>query len=399
MFKSPWIFTAALCGTFLACGTNTNLAAAIAGHHAAMQAKGGSGGGGAGSTHVSGGGGGFSMSQSHGASSFSSAAPHTSYYSGPSISSHTLSNSPSLNSHISGSPTWQGNGNWQGSGNGQGNGNGQGSGSWQGANHVTSSNNWQGHGNLDSRVGNVNHNWNNNNWNQGNGNWNHGNWEHNHQFCPVVVPFAVGFGWGWGYGDFYGDFGYPYAYPYSQSYNYADAPVIVDSAPVQANYLSDVPPQQQLAQDANGASPQFLTDARQAFKTGDYRQALRLANHAAVDAPRDARAHEAMSLALFSINDYRGAALEAHAAAALGPVSDWASLAAYYADTEAYTTQMRAMEKFVTENDASAEGHFLAGYHYLMTGYNDAARQQLEKALELMPKDEVAQQLLKKLGR
>ena len=45
-----------------------------------------------------------------------------------------------------------------------------------------------------------------------------------------------------------------------------------------------------------------------AFKTGEYRQALRLANHAAVDAPRDPRVHEAMSLALFAINDYRGAA-------------------------------------------------------------------------------------------
>ena len=396
MLKSSSIFCVALCAASLAYGANTIWAAPAVGHHAATSAKGGGGGGGGhgggggggSSVHVSGSGG-SGVSVSHGASSFSSAAPHTSFYSGSAVNSRSLSN-----------PSWQGqgNGNWQSSGNLQGANHISGNNNWQGANQVTnnSNNNWQGHSNFDSRVGNFNHNG-NNNWNQANGNWNHGNWNHNHEFCPVVVPFAVGWGLGWGFGD-YADFGYPYAYPYWQTYYTVDAPGIVD-APVQANFLADVAPQPQLAPDANNPPSQFLTNAKLAFKTGEYKQALRLANHAAVDEPRDARAHEAMSLSLFAINDYRGAAMEAHAAAALGPVGDWAALSAYYSDTAAYTTQLRAMEKFVTENDAAAEGHFLAGYHYLMTGYHDAARQQFEKALELMPKDEVAQQLLKKLGR
>jgi Flp pilus assembly protein TadD len=52
----------------------------------------------------------------------------------------------------------------------------------------------------------------------------------------------------------------------------------------------------------------------QAFQQGNYRDALRLASHAAVDSPRNARVHELLSLPMFALKDYRGAAMEAHAA-------------------------------------------------------------------------------------
>ena len=39
-----------------------------------------------------------------------------------------------------------------------------------------------------------------------------------------------------------------------------------------------------------------------------------------------------MSLSLFAVADYRGAASEAHAAIALGPIADWATVFGYYGD-------------------------------------------------------------------
>ena len=65
-------------------------------------------------------------------------------------------------------------------------------------------------------------------------------------------------------------------------------------------------------------------------RSGDYSDALRLASHATVENPKDAKAHELMSLALFALKDYKGANLEAHEAISLGPPSDWNTLYGYY---------------------------------------------------------------------
>ena len=45
-----------------------------------------------------------------------------------------------------------------------------------------------------------------------------------------------------------------------------------------------------------------------------------------MDAPRNAKVHELISLALFALGNYRPAASEAHAAMALGPIADWNDL-------------------------------------------------------------------------
>ena len=105
-----------------------------------------------------------------------------------------------------------------------------------------------------------------------------------------------------------------------------------------------------------------------------------------------------MSLALFSLQDYRGAAMEAHAAVALGPISDWAQLYSYYGDLDAYTKPLDALVEYVRKNPASAEGRFLLAYHDLMMGHNPEGKEQLAMAIELAPQDKVAQQLMLQLG-
>jgi len=103
------------------------------------------------------------------------------------------------------------------------------------------------------------------------------------------------------------------------------------------------------------------------------------------------------ALALFASGEYRGAATEAHAALAWGAPSDWPHLYAYYNDADRYTEQLRKLEKTVTDAPTSAPGHFLLGYHYLMTGAKDDAKPHFAQAAKLTPNDKLAQHILKQL--
>ena len=104
-----------------------------------------------------------------------------------------------------------------------------------------------------------------------------------------------------------------------------------------------------------------------------------------------------MSLSLFALKDYRGAATAAHAALAMGPIGDWNGLFAYYGDADKYTTQLRTLEKYVGDNPSSAPGRFLLGYHYLLVGSRGEAKPQIAQAVKLTPGDKLAAHLLRQL--
>ena len=149
-------------------------------------------------------------------------------------------------------------------------------------------------------------------------------------------------------------YNYDYSYPAEGQYaaSYAPPPTTVANDP---------------AATANEGL-QYFNEARGAFAQGDYRNAMRLASHAAVESPQNAKGHELMSLASFALGDYLAAATQAHAAMILGPPCDWNDLYAYYNDADRYTGQLRKLEKSVASNPKSAPDQFLLGYHYLMTG-------------------------------
>ena len=142
----------------------------------------------------------------------------------------------------------------------------------------------------------------------------------------------------------------------------------------------------------------FLTSARYAFRNGDYSDALRLASHAAVELPKDAKAHELMSLALFALKDYKGANLEAHEALSIGPPSDWNALYAYYNDLPTYTKQLEALVDYIKNNKDAMDARFVLSYQDIMMGHKDAAKSQLEDVVAKIPNDQVAVRLLKDLG-
>jgi len=211
-------------------------------------------------------------------------------------------------------------------------------------------------------------------------------------------------GWGGGgyspaYTDWGSNWGDPYPYGGNQAVgNYYYSYVPDDSA---ANAVMD-PGEADLPQPPSPSVPQAtatepLSEARSAFLDGDYRNALRLALHAEVESPQDARPHELAALALFALGDYLGAASRAHVALVLGAPSDWNSLYGYYNDAEKYTGQLRRLEKTVAAAPNSAYGHFLLGYHYLMIGAKDNAKTHFAKAAKLTPDDKLAGHILRQL--
>jgi tetratricopeptide (TPR) repeat protein len=162
-------------------------------------------------------------------------------------------------------------------------------------------------------------------------------------------------------------------------------------------------PQQPLSSAADDSAVSqsgaaYFAEAADAFRAGNYSDALRLANHAAIESPQNPKAAELMSLASFARGDDRAASGEAHAALALGPPADWNTVYAYYGNVDTYTTQLRDLEKYCKDNPAAADAHFVLAYQYLLTGHTNKAVQQLDDVVKLSPQDKLAADLLKKYG-
>jgi Flp pilus assembly protein TadD len=149
--------------------------------------------------------------------------------------------------------------------------------------------------------------------------------------------------------------------------------------------------------DTVSSGEPYFSDAEAAFQRGDYRDAVRLTAHALIDMPRDVRAHELMSLALFAQGDYRGAAMEARIAIVLGPVADWSTLYSYYNSLPTYEKQLKALSAYVGKNPNMTDGRFLLAYHNLMMGHTNEAKVLLTQETAKAPKDRVAVELLKQL--
>ena len=165
-----------------------------------------------------------------------------------------------------------------------------------------------------------------------------------------------------------------------------------------ANPPSAEPPDGSTGPAAGQEQSEYYTACLTAFAEGDYPNATRLAGHAAVDQPRNPKVHTMLMLGMFAMHEYRGAAMEAHAVAALGPIPDWPTLYGVYGKVEPYTEQLRALEKFTRKKPEAAEGRFLLGFQYLMAGHRDSAKGEFLKALTLTPKDWLAAKLLTKSG-
>src|SRR5262249_26540239 len=144
----------------------------------------------------------------------------------------------------------------------------------------------------------------------------------------------------------------------------------------------------------SAAASTYFSTAVDAFKSGDYRAALRSAAHAGIEDPRNAKPHELASLALFANGEYRGAAIEAHAALALGKASNWNTMIDYYGGVaEPFTSQLRSLEAYAGQNPTAGEARFMLGYLYQVMGHPDLAKNQFAEAARLVPRDEMARKM------
>jgi len=146
----------------------------------------------------------------------------------------------------------------------------------------------------------------------------------------------------------------------------------------------------------------FLRQAEAAFRNGNYDEAVRLANHAAIEMPRNGRVFLFMGQALFAMGQYGPAAGAIHQGMALLDPSEWGSVVRnfrnYYGNANDYTEQLRKLERFVADKPDAAYAHFLVGYHYGYLGYPEQARNELNQAVALESRDELAGKLLEQFG-
>ena len=141
------------------------------------------------------------------------------------------------------------------------------------------------------------------------------------------------------------------------------------------------------------ASASF-NQARDAFRQGNYTQAVRLDQQALEQMPNDPSLHEFLALGQFAQGKYDQAASTLYAVLSVGPGWNWTSLIGMYPEADVYTRQLRALEAYSKANPQSAPAHFVLGYHYLTQGHDEAAVKQFEQAARLKPADKLSAQLV-----
>ena len=234
--------------------------------------------------------------------------------------------------------------------------------------------------------------------------WYNGHW-HNHWYGNGFGGYwgsNYPLGWGlagWGLGSLWYSSGYaPYYNPYyaampgmAGAYNYAQPIPVAAPAPV-AGGLNPA------AGNLADAGNPDIDLAIEKFRAADYAGALALVDGVIRVQPSDAAAHELRGLILFAMEDYSLAAATVHSVLAVGPGWDWTTLSSLYSNIQIYTTQLEALENYVNLHPRQADARFLLAYHYMTAGHTDAAKEQLEGVVALLPSDDLAANLLRMVG-
>ncbi|HQU46483.1 MAG TPA: tetratricopeptide repeat protein [Pirellulales bacterium] len=135
----------------------------------------------------------------------------------------------------------------------------------------------------------------------------------------------------------------------------------------------------------------------QDFKAGRYTAAITDWQHALVDDPRNGGLMMLLGQALFAVGRYDDAAGATQLGMQLLSQDHWGTVVTHFRElytNNDYTTQLRALESSVKAEDSPAK-RFLLGFHYGYLGYPKQSVRELDKAIELNPKDKMATELRK----
>ena len=212
-----------------------------------------------------------------------------------------------------------------------------------------------------------------------------------------------GWGWGWGIGPGYWGFGNPYWYggfPFwydTLAYGTYWNPYYTNANDY-GGYDYGAPIQQSQNPNQGPEDNQFFSQARAAFYAGNYQEALKDIEHAAIDMPRNEDIHQFHALVYLALGDYPKAAAVAHTVLDMGPGWNWSVVQSFYPSPDVYTQQLRALEHSITEHGDQASTRFLLGYEYLMLGHFKAADRQFQRVVALEPRDTLAKNILNGLN-
>jgi tetratricopeptide (TPR) repeat protein len=210
------------------------------------------------------------------------------------------------------------------------------------------------------------------------------------------------FGWGagigiaaWGIGSMLNTWGYTgYANPYYTSAVVVQQPAVVVQQPVVYDYsrpldLASAPPPDATATQAVGT----FDTAREAFRAGDYDQALAQADQALRQLPNDPMLHEFRAICLFALRRYDQAAVPLYTVLSAGPGWDWTTLVGLYPSVDVYTGQLRALEDVCNATPSAAAARFVLASLYMTQGDNASAAAKFKEVAALQPQDKLAPQL------
>jgi tetratricopeptide (TPR) repeat protein len=162
-----------------------------------------------------------------------------------------------------------------------------------------------------------------------------------------------------------------------------------------SNYSQPISTTTPPAEQAVATQASSLYDqARDAFKAGNYSQALQLDQQALAQTPNDTALHEFLALVYFAQGNYQQAAAPLYAVLSTRPGWDWTTLSGMYPDVDTYTSQLRALEAYVKANPDSAQAHFGLAYQYLTAGHDPNAITQLKEVVRLQPGDTLSAQII-----
>jgi hypothetical protein len=138
-----------------------------------------------------------------------------------------------------------------------------------------------------------------------------------------------------------------------------------------------------------------------AFWRGDYLGAVEDWNNSLNGGPPNPVLIMMLGQAYFAAGNYREATVTTQAAMRALPQDQWGVVVAnrheLYGNPKAYVQQLQQLETSVNENPKDPAERFLLGYHYAYLGYPQPAVAQLDKVVELEPRDELAAELRKVL--
>lgn len=147
----------------------------------------------------------------------------------------------------------------------------------------------------------------------------------------------------------------------------------------------------------NEEAAEYQQMAEDAFHANELKYAIKYANHALIEDPKNGKLHLFMGQLFFASGKYAASAAALHRGMSLLNEDDWGFVVKNYTllyEGDNYIKQMNSLVAFIKKNPDAPYAYFVRGYQYGFLGHEKAGRKDMAKALELESRDKLAGELL-----